>query len=109
MNRPARTQAAGRGRGQQAGVAAGVASASRQVGQSLGVAVMGSILSANLQGGMRAGFVAASRPGWWLVAGCGAVTLIPALVTTGSWAQRTAARTAALLSPADERSPVSVP
>ena len=94
---------------QQAGVAAGVASASRQVGQSLGVAVMGSILSANLHGGMRAGFVAASRPGWWIVAGCGAVTLILALVTTGAWAQRTAARTAALLSPADERSPVSVP
>jgi EmrB/QacA subfamily drug resistance transporter len=94
---------------QQAGVAAGVASASRQVGQSLGVAVMGSILSANLRGGMRAGFVAASRPGWWIVAACGAVTLILALVTTGSWAQRTAKRTADLLSPADERSPVSVP
>ena len=94
---------------QQAGVAAGVASASRQVGQSLGVAVMGSILSANLRGGMRAGFVAASRPGWWIVAACGAVTLILALVTTGSWAQRTAKRTADLLAPADERSPVSVP
>jgi len=94
---------------QQAGVAAGVASASRQVGQSLGVAVMGSVLSGNLQGGMRAGFVAASRPGWWIVAACGLVTLILALVTTGSWALRTAARTAERLSPADERSPVSVP
>ena len=98
---------------QQAGVAAGVASASRQVGQSLGVAVMGSILSGGLrgglQGGLRAGFVAASRPGWWIVAACGAVTLILALVTTGSWAQRTAARTAELLSPDDERAPVSVP
>ena len=94
---------------QQAGVAAGVASASRQVGQSLGVAVMGSILSAGLHGGMHAGFIAASRAGWWIVAACGAVTLILALVTTGSWAQRTAARTADLLSPADERAPVSVP
>jgi EmrB/QacA subfamily drug resistance transporter len=98
---------------QQAGVAAGVASASRQVGQSLGVAVMGSILSGGLrgglQGGLRAGFVAASRPGWWIVAACGAVTLILALVTTGSWAQRTATRTAELLSPDDERAPVSVP
>jgi predicted MFS family arabinose efflux permease len=94
---------------QQAGVAAGVASASRQVGQSLGVAVMGSILSGSLRGGMHAGFIAASRPGWWIVAACGAVTLILALVTTGSWAQRTAARTAGLLSPADERAPVSVP
>jgi EmrB/QacA subfamily drug resistance transporter len=94
---------------QQAGVAAGVASASRQVGQSLGVAVMGSILSAGLHGGMPAGFIAASRAGWWIVAACGAVTLILALVTTGSWAQRTAALTADLLSPADERAPVSVP
>ncbi len=74
---------------------------------------MGSILSGGLrgglQGGLRAGFVAASRPGWWIVAACGAVTLILALVTTGSWAQRTAARTAELLSPDDERAPVSVP
>ena len=94
---------------QQAGVAAGVASTSRQVGTSLGVAVMGSVLSGNLHGGMRAGFVAASRPGWFIVAACGAVTLILGLVTTGPWALRTAKRTADLLSPADERSPVSVP
>ncbi len=94
---------------QQAGVAAGVASTSRQVGSSLGVAVMGSVLSANLHAGLRAGFVDASRPGWFIVAACGAVTLILALVTTGPWALRTAARTAERLSPADERSPVSVP
>jgi EmrB/QacA subfamily drug resistance transporter len=94
---------------QQAGVAAGVASTSRQVGTSLGVAVMGSVLSGNLHGGMRAGFVDASRPGWFIVAACGAVTLILALVTTGPWALRTATRTAERLSPADERSPVSVP
>ena len=93
----------------QAGVAAGAASASRHVGQSLGVAVMGSALSGNLHGGLRAGFVAASRPGWWIVAVCGLVTLILALVTTGAWALRTAARTAERLSSADERSPVSVP
>ena len=94
---------------QQAGVAAGVASTSRQIGTSLGVAVMGSVLSGNLHGGMRAGFVDASRPGWFIVAACGAVILVLALVTTGPWAQRTAKRTADLLSPADERSPVSVP
>ena len=94
---------------QQAGVAAGVASTSRSIGQSLGVAVMGSVLSGNLHGGMHAGFVAASRPGWSIVAACGAVTLILALVTTGPWALRTAKRTAELLSPTDERSPVSVP
>jgi EmrB/QacA subfamily drug resistance transporter len=94
---------------QQAGVAAGVASTSRQVGTSLGVAVMGSVLSGNLHGGLRAGFVDASRPGWFIVAACGAVTLILAFVTTGPWALRTATRTAERLSPADERSPVSVP
>jgi EmrB/QacA subfamily drug resistance transporter len=94
---------------QQAGVAAGSASASRQIGQSFGVAVMGSVLNGNLKGGLAAGFVDASLPGWWIVAALGAVGLILALITTGTWAQRTAARTASLLSPADERSPVSVP
>jgi EmrB/QacA subfamily drug resistance transporter len=94
---------------QQAGVAAGVASASRQVGQSLGVAIMGSVLSGNLHGALRTGFVAASRPGWWVVAACGAAGLILAVVTTGRWALRTAARTAALLSPPEQKTPVSVP
>jgi EmrB/QacA subfamily drug resistance transporter len=94
---------------QQAGVAAGVADTSRQVGQSLGVAIMGSVLNDNLHGAMRAGFVAASRPGWWIVAACGGVVLILAVVTTGSWALGTAARTATLLSSAEGKSPVSVP
>jgi EmrB/QacA subfamily drug resistance transporter len=94
---------------QQAGVAAGVASTSRQVGQSLGVAIIGSILNGNLHGPMRSGFVAASRPGWWVVAGCGAIGLVLAVLTTGRWALRTAARTAALLTGADEKSPVTVP
>jgi EmrB/QacA subfamily drug resistance transporter len=94
---------------QQAGVAAGVASTSRQVGQSLGVAIMGSVLSGNLHGALRTGFVAASRPGWWIVAACGAVVVILGVVTTGSWALGTASRTAALLSSAGEKSPVSVP
>jgi hypothetical protein len=85
---------------QQAGVAAGVASTSRQVGTSLGVAVMGSVLSGNLHGAMRTGFVAASQPGWWIVAACGAIILILGIITTGRWARRTAARTAALLEPA---------
>jgi hypothetical protein len=94
---------------QQAGVAAGVASTSRQVGQSLGVAIMGSVLNGNLHGALRTGFVAASRPGWWIVAVCGAIVLLLAVVTTGSWARGTAARTAALLSSAEGKSPVSVP
>jgi len=98
---------------QQAGVAAGVASTSRQVGTSLGVAVMGSVLNANLHGPMQTGFVAASRPGWWIVAACGVIILILGIVTTGRWARRTAARTAARLEPAGgtapPRSEVAVP
>jgi EmrB/QacA subfamily drug resistance transporter len=94
---------------QQAGVAAGVASTSRQIGQSLGVAIMGSVLNDNLHGPLRAGFVTASRPGWWIVAACGAIGLVLAIVTTGRWAVGTAARTAALLSPAEEKAPVRVP
>jgi predicted MFS family arabinose efflux permease len=98
---------------QQAGVAAGVASTSRQVGTALGVAVMGSVLNGNLHGPMRTGFVPASQPGWWIVAACGAIILILGVVTTGEWARRTAARTAARLEPADggppARSEVTVP
>ena len=98
---------------QQAGVAAGVASTSRQVGTSLGVAVMGSALNGNLHGTMRTGFVPASQPGWWIVATCGAIILILGITTTGRWARRTAARTAARLEPAGgtppARSEVTVP
>jgi EmrB/QacA subfamily drug resistance transporter len=98
---------------QQAGVAAGVASTSRQVGTSLGVAVMGSVLSGNLHGPMRTGFVPASQLGWWIVAACGAIVLILGIITTGPWARRTAARTAAQLEAAGgtppARSEVAVP
>jgi EmrB/QacA subfamily drug resistance transporter len=89
---------------QQAGVAAGVASTSRQVGTSLGVAVMGSVLNGNLHGAMRTGFVQASAAGWWIVAACGVVVLGIGIATTGPWARRTAARTAALLESAAGRS-----
>ncbi|MBV9092336.1 MAG: MFS transporter [Streptosporangiaceae bacterium] len=92
---------------QQAGVAAAVASTSRQVGTSLGVAVMGSVLADNLRGPMRTGFVHASQPGWWIVAACGAIIGVLGIVTTGPWARRTAARTAALLEPAGEQPPVA--
>jgi EmrB/QacA subfamily drug resistance transporter len=97
---------------QQAGVAAGVASTSRQVGTALGVAVMGSVLSGNLHGPMRTGFVAASQLGWWIVAACGAIVLILGIITTGPWARRTAARTAAQLEAGGTppaRSEVAVP
>jgi hypothetical protein len=92
---------------EQAGVAAGIASTSRQVGQSLGVAVTGAVLTANLHGSLRSGFVAASRGGWWIVAACGGVVLILAFVTTGRWAMATAARTAAIFSCPEPKTPVA--
>jgi EmrB/QacA subfamily drug resistance transporter len=85
----------------QAGVASAVASTSRQVGQSLGVAVCGSIVAVSLHGSLRHGFVAASHGAWLLLAGCGGAVALLGIVTGGSWAMRTATRTAAALSQAD--------
>lgn len=78
----------------QAGVAAAVASTSRQIGQSLGVAVTGSILGASAASGVGGGLTAASHPAWWLIAGCGALVLALAALSTGQWAQATARRSA---------------
>ncbi|MFI1616172.1 MFS transporter [Streptomyces lydicus] len=96
----------------QAGVAAAVASTSRQVGQSLGVAVIGAVLAGGAYaaaGGQQ--FVAAGRPAWWIIAGCGAAVLLLGALTTGRWGKATARRTAALFEedrpghrPADARS-----
>ncbi|MFI0786569.1 MFS transporter [Streptomyces lydicus] len=96
----------------QAGVAAAVASTSRQVGQSLGVAVIGAVLAGGAHaaaGGQQ--FVAAGRPAWWIIAGCGAAVLLLGALTTGRWARATVRRTAALFEedrpghhPADARS-----
>ena len=80
----------------QAGVAAAIASTSRQVGAALGVAVVGSVLSSGLVGPLTTGFVAASHPAWWIVAGCGLAVLGVGALTTGCWAVGTAARTAHL-------------
>ncbi|MCK7627988.1 MFS transporter [Streptomyces sp. RS10V-4] len=81
----------------QAGVAAAVASTSRQVGQSLGVAVIGAVLAGGAHtGATRTAFLAAARPGWWIIAGCGAAVLLLGALTTGRWADATARRTAAL-------------
>jgi hypothetical protein len=76
----------------QAGMASGLNSSSRQLGQSLGVAVVGSVLAASLRGPMNTGFLAASRDGWWIMAGCGYVVLLLGLVSTSAWARSTAAR-----------------
>ncbi|MFE2228784.1 MFS transporter [Streptomyces kronopolitis] len=81
----------------QAGVAAAVASTSRQVGQSLGVAVIGAVLASGAHAHATTGaFLAAARPAWWIIAGCGAAVLLLGAVTTGRWARETARRTAAL-------------
>ncbi len=83
----------------QAGVAAAIASTSRQIGLTLGVAVVGSLVSASLRKGNHLDFAVASRAGWWVLAGCGAVVLILGLVATSSWARITARRTAEASNP----------
>ncbi|MGW8554141.1 MFS transporter [Streptomyces tubercidicus] len=96
----------------QAGVAAAVASTSRQIGQSLGVAVIGAVLASGAHAAATAdAFLAAGRPAWWIITGCGAAVLLLGALTTGRWARATADRTAALFEdegqavrPADARS-----
>jgi EmrB/QacA subfamily drug resistance transporter len=80
---------------EQAGVAGAIASTGRQVGSSLGVAVTGSIVATTAS----ASFVAASHAAWLVIAGCGLAVLVVGLVSTGSWAQRTAARNSERLVP----------
>ena len=80
----------------QAGVAAGIASTSRQVGQSLGVAIVGVAATSSIHGPLRAGFAHASHPGWWIVAGCGALVFVLGFVTTTGWARATTEELSAL-------------
>ncbi|WP_108999314.1 MFS transporter [Streptomyces rishiriensis] len=93
----------------QAGVAAAVASTSRQLGQTLGVAVIGAVLVAGVNASSyRDTFVSAAVPGWWILTGCGLVVLVLGAVTTGSWARRTAERTAERLEAPDVREAAGV-
>nr|WP_093613257.1 MFS transporter [Streptomyces indicus] len=80
----------------QAGVAAAVASTSRQVGGTLGVAVIGAVLAAGMASAASGGtdFVEASKPAWWIIAGCGLSVLVIGALTSGRWARGTALRTA---------------
>jgi hypothetical protein len=59
---------------------------------ALGIAVIGSAVTASLSGPLTERFATASHVGWWIVMGCGAAALVLGLVTTGRWAERTAAR-----------------
>ncbi|MFE2046999.1 MFS transporter [Streptomyces sp. NPDC059459] len=91
----------------QAGVAAAVASTSRQLGQTLGVAVIGAVLAAGVgTSSYGDAFVAAARPGWWILAACGLSVLVLGAVANGRWAHRTAERTAERLkTPAPRKTP----
>lgn len=84
----------------QAGVAAAIASTSRQIGGTLGVAVIGAVLASGVTTtAYKATFVSAASPAWWIIAGCGLAVLVLGALTTGRWARRTAADTAARLEP----------
>ncbi|MDQ1744460.1 MAG: hypothetical protein QOE23_2799 [Pseudonocardiales bacterium] len=95
----------------QAGVAAAVASTSRQVGAALGVAIIGSVINTGSHGAMASDLTAASRPGWWIIAGAGACVLVLGAASTTRWAEASADRTAQLLAaePAPDERPVSQP
>lgn len=71
----------------QSGVAGAIASTCRQTGAALGVAVCGSIIAVS-----SSAFVSASHAAWTVLAGCGVATLALGLISTGRWAQATAAR-----------------
>jgi EmrB/QacA subfamily drug resistance transporter len=89
----------------QAGVAAAVATTSRQFGQALGVAVIGSVVMSGVHGPLHTALPAASRAGWWIAAACGLVVVALGMLTTGTRARQTAARTAARLAPEEVRTP----
>ncbi|MEU1134315.1 MFS transporter [Streptomyces sp. NPDC005900] len=88
----------------QAGVAAAVASTSRQIGQTLGVAVIGAVLASGVASSYARDFAGASRPAWWIIAGCGLAVLLLGALSSGRWARGTAERTAQRL----EREPQPV-
>jgi hypothetical protein len=86
----------------QAGVASAIASTSRQIGATLGVAVVGALVAGNVggaTGGVQLDFAVASRAGWWVLAGCGAVVLALGMVVTSQRARASAERTATELNP----------
>ena len=68
----------------------------------LGVAIVGSVLTANLHGSLQSGFAAATRPGWWIIAACGFIVIVLALVTTGQRGKASAAETASLVATAEQ-------
>jgi EmrB/QacA subfamily drug resistance transporter len=77
----------------QAGVASAVASTSRQIGQTLGVGIVGSALADGLsRGALAHSFASTTHLDWWLLSACGGVVLVLGLLSTSTWALRTAYR-----------------
>ena len=77
----------------QAGVASAVASTSRQIGQVLGVGIVGSALANGLlRGTLAHSFTGATHSDWWLLSACGGLVLAIGLLSTSTWALRTAYR-----------------
>ena len=83
----------------QAGVASAIASTSRQVGATLGVAIVGALVGSKIGVTSKVTFTTATRVGWWLVTGCGALVVVLGLVGTSTWAHASARRTAVELNP----------
>jgi EmrB/QacA subfamily drug resistance transporter len=88
----------------QAGVAAAFASTSRQIGATLGVAVIGSLVNAGTGRQIAAGLVGRSHVAETVVVCCGVAVLLLGIITTTSWARRSADRTAAELGDANVES-----
>jgi hypothetical protein len=83
-----------------AGLAAALASSGRQTGTTLGVAIAGAIVGPALVRGGEA-FTDTARAVWWLLLGLGVGMVALALVSTGTWADHTARRAAALFAGED--------
>jgi EmrB/QacA subfamily drug resistance transporter len=66
---------------EQAGLASAMNSSSRQLGQCLGVAVIGAVLAGGLHGTSPLGYLAGTRTGWLVIAGCGLCVLLTGLAT----------------------------
>lgn len=88
----------------QAGVASATTSTTRQIGQALGVAIIGSVLASNAHRIMPGlAFSNGFHVSWLIIGGCGIVVFIVALVTTGTWAKKTAERAAILIEAEEKR------
>ena len=83
---------------EQAGVAAAIASTGRQVGAAIGVAVAGTVVAASDSSGSN--FARATHPIWWIMTGCGAITLLLGGVSNTRWARASTESIQSLLGPA---------